>query len=105
MTDFWSYRYDNQREKRTCQGPCRYTRKVYCPERLYQGRIKNINKEGLIKIGNINEGGVFIETEMSFSGGQVISMTYSSPQFGERNRIGKIIWISSHGFGVKFEKP
>ncbi len=37
---------------------------------LYQGRIKNINKEGRIKIGNVNKGGVFIETEMTFLVGQ-----------------------------------
>ncbi len=70
---------------------------------LYQGRIKNINKEGWIK--NINNGGVFVETEMSFSVGQVISITSSSPQFGEKNRIGEIVWISPHGIGVKFKEP
>jgi Tfp pilus assembly protein PilZ len=52
--------------------------------RLYQGQIKNMGKEGWVK--NIKKGGVFIETEMSFSIGQVISMTYSSPHFGEKNR-------------------
>ena len=73
-------------------------------DRLYQGRIKNINKEGRIKIGNINEGGVFVETELSFPVGQRISMTYWSPPFGEKNRIGKIVWISPHGMGVEFRK-
>jgi len=47
--------------------------------RHYQGQIKNMGKEGWVK--NIKKGGVFIETEMSFSIGQVISMTYSSPHF------------------------
>ncbi len=42
--------------------------------RLYQGQIKNMGKEGWVK--NIKKGGVFIETEMSFSVGQVVSMTY-----------------------------
>jgi len=71
--------------------------------RLYQGQIKNMGKEGWVK--NIKTGGVFIETEMSFSIGQVISMTYSSPHFGEKNKIGKIVWISPQGIGVKFRKP
>jgi Tfp pilus assembly protein PilZ len=57
-----------------------------------------------IKIGNINEGGVFVETEMSFSIGQNISMTYRPSSFGEENRIGKIVWIGPQGIGVKFEK-
>jgi hypothetical protein len=70
--------------------------------RLYQGRVKSTNKEGWVK--NIKKGGVFIETELSFSVGQVISMTYSSPHFGEKNRIGKIVWIGPQGIGVKFEK-
>jgi len=72
--------------------------------RVYQGKIKDINKEGSIKIGNVNKGGVFVETEMSFSIGQSISMTYRSPSFGKENRIGKIVWTSPHGIGVKFRK-
>ncbi len=73
--------------------------------RLYQGQIKNINK-GRITIREVIEGGVFIETEMSFSIRQNISMTYQSPSFfGEENRIGKIVWISPQGIGVKFREP
>ncbi len=71
--------------------------------RLYQGQIKNINKGGWT-IRDVNKGGVFVETEMSFSIGQTVSMTYQSPTFGERNRIGKIVWISPQGIGVKFRK-
>ena len=73
-------------------------------ERLYQGRIKNINKEGWIRIGNVNKGGVFVETEISFSIEQNISMTYQSPSFGKENRIGKIVRISPQGIGVKFQR-
>ncbi len=68
--------------------------------RLYQGQIKNMGNEGWVK--NIKTGGVFIETEMSFSVGQVISMTYSSPHFKEKNRIGAITRVESQGIGVKF---
>ncbi len=71
--------------------------------RFYQGQIKNMGKEGWVK--NIKSGGVFIETEMSFSIGQVISMTYSSPHFGEKNRIGTIIRVEPQGIGVIFRKP
>ncbi len=73
--------------------------------RLYKGRIKNITKGGWITIRDVNKGGVFIETEMSFSIGQNVSITYRSPSFfGEENRIGKIVWISPQGIGVKFRK-
>ncbi len=68
--------------------------------RLYQGQIKNMGKDGWVK--NTNKGGVFIETEMSFSVGQIISMTYSSTLFGEKNRIGTIIRVEPQGIGVKF---
>ena len=74
-------------------------------ERLYQGRIKSINKEGWIRIGNVNKGGVFVETEVPFSIELNISMTYQSPSFGKENRIGKIVGISPHGIGVKFQRP
>ncbi len=68
--------------------------------RLYQGQIKNMGNEGWVK--KIKTGGVFIETEISFSVGQVISMTYSSPHFEEKNRIGTILRVEPQGIGVKF---
>ncbi len=71
---------------------------------LYQGQIKNINKGGWT-IRDVNKGGVFVETGMSFSIGQNVSMTYRSPTFGKENRIGKIVWISPQGIGVKFREP
>ncbi len=73
-------------------------------ERLYQGQIKNINKEGWIRIGNVNKGGVFVETEIPFSIELNISMTYQSPSFGKENRIGKIVRIGPQGIGVKFQR-
>ena len=72
--------------------------------RFYRGQIKNMSKGGWIKIGNINERNVFVETEMSFSIGQNISMTYWSPSFGKENRIGTIVRVEPHGIGVKFRK-
>ncbi len=94
------------KEKREfIRGPVDIPAELIIRGRLYQGQIKNINKGGWITIRNVNKGGVFVETEMSFSIGQTVSMTYQSPFFGERNRIGKIVWISPQGIGVKFEKP
>ncbi len=80
---------------------------------LCKGQIKNISKEGWIKIThgvlrrcrNANKGGIFIETGGSFSTGQNISITYHSLNLGKENRIGKIIWVSPQGIGVKFGKP
>ncbi len=80
--------------------------------KLCKGQIKNISKEGWIKIThgvlrrcrNANKGGIFIETGGSFSTGQNVSITYQSLNLGKENRIGKIIWVSPQGIGVKFEK-
>ena len=72
--------------------------------RLYQGQIKNINKEDWIRIGNVNKGGIFVETEISFSIGQNISMTYESPSYGKEKRTGKIIRVEPQGIGIKFQR-
>ncbi len=55
-------------------------------------------------IKNISQGGVLIETKELFTIGQAISMTYSSPNFGEENRVGTIIRVSEQGIGVKFRE-
>ncbi|HEA69848.1 hypothetical protein LCGC14_2154200 [marine sediment metagenome] len=78
----------------------------------YKGQIKNISKEGWIKIThgvlrrcrNVNKGGVFIETGGSFSTEQNISITYQSLNLGKENRIGTIVRVEPHGIGVKFRK-
>lgn len=72
-------------------------------DRLYRGQIKNMGKEGWVK--KIEKGGVFIETEMSFSVGQVISITSPSSQYTDKNRIGTITRVEPQGIGVKFGKP
>ncbi len=58
---------------------------------LHRGLIKTINKDG-----------VFIETEGSFLAGQIVSMSYVNPHFGERNKIGRIARIDHQGVWVKF---
>ncbi len=55
-------------------------------------------------VENISQGGVLIETKELFTIGQAISMTYSSPNFGEENRVGTIIRVSEQGIGVKFRE-
>jgi len=56
--------------------------------RYYDGLIKNLSKDG-----------VFVKTSETLSVGQEISL-----YFEKENRIGKIVWISPHGIGVKFKK-
>ncbi len=58
---------------------------------------------GLIK--NKSDGGAFIETGECFSEGQNISMTIESPKFESEKRTGKIVRVTSHGIGVKFNHP
>jgi Tfp pilus assembly protein PilZ len=55
-------------------------------------------------IKNISQGWILIETKELFAIGQAISMTYSSPNFGEENRVGTIIRMSEQGIGVKFRE-
>jgi len=66
---------------------------------LYQGRIKNINKRGWIRIGNVKKGGVFVETQKAFLVGQEILIS-----FWKKNRPGKIVRATPHGIGVKFQR-
>ncbi len=64
--------------------------------------VEGYDHKALIK--NISQGGVLIETKELFTIGQAISMTYSSPNFGEENRVGTIIRVSEQGIGVKFRE-
>lgn len=57
-------------------------------------------------IHNISSGGVFVETNESFSVGQDITMTFSLPHYEEPVKItGEIVWSAPHGIGVKFKTP
>ncbi len=64
--------------------------------------VEGYDYKGMVK--NISQGGVLIETKELFTIGQAISMTYSSPNFGEENRVGTIIRVSEQGIGVKFRE-
>lgn len=64
--------------------------------------VEGYDYKGWVK--NISQGGVLIETKELFTIGQTISMTYSSPNCGEENRVGTIIRVSEQGIGVKFRE-
>ena len=82
---------------------------AYEERRKYDRRHLNIPVEFIVQahlhrglIKNLNKDGVFIETECSFLAGQIVSMSYVNPHFGERNKIGKIARIDHQGVWVKF---
>ncbi len=52
-----------------------------------------------------SDNGVFIVTGGRFYEGQDISMTIESPKFESEKRTGKIVRVTSHGIGVKFNHP
>ncbi len=55
-------------------------------------------------IHNISTGGVFIETSMSFSVGQELSLTFTLPSYRKHVKItGEIVRISPQGIGVRFK--
>ena len=55
-------------------------------------------------IQNISPGGVFIETPMSFSVGQELSMTFALPTCQKHIKIsGEVVRTSPQGIGVKFK--
>lgn len=57
-------------------------------------------------IQNISAGGVFIETEMPFSVGQEISLTFPLPNYQKYVKInGEVVWTSPRGIGVTFKIP
>jgi len=64
--------------------------------------VEGYDYKGCVK--NISQGGILIETKELFTIRQTISMTYSSPNFGEENRVGTIIRVSEQGIGVKFRE-
>jgi uncharacterized protein (TIGR02266 family) len=54
-------------------------------------------------IQNISAGGVFIETRMPLSVGQVISLSFPLPDYQKYIKItGEVVRVSPQGIGVKF---
>ncbi len=57
-------------------------------------------------IQNISAGGVFIETQIPFSVGQEISLTFPLPNYQKYIKInGDVVWTSPRGIGVTFKMP
>jgi len=55
-------------------------------------------------IQNISAGGVFIETQMPFSAGQEVSLTFPLPDYQKYIKIsGEVVWTSAQGIGVTFK--
>ena len=55
-------------------------------------------------IQNISAGGVFIETQMPFSAGQEVSLTFPLPNYQKYIKIsGDVVWTSAQGIGVTFK--
>lgn len=54
-------------------------------------------------IQNISAGGVFIETRMPFSVGQVVSLSFPLPDYQKYIKVtGEVVRVSPQGIGVKF---
>ena len=55
-------------------------------------------------IQNISAGGVFIETQMPFSAGQEVSLTFPLPNYRKYIKIsGEVVLTSAQGIGVTFK--
>jgi Tfp pilus assembly protein PilZ len=65
--------------------------------------IQNTNYKSYIL--DISIGGVFIETNETFTIGQEIMLNFALPHYQKPFKLrGKISWGSPRGFGVKFDK-
>lgn len=73
---------------------CSKFTEIFVQGRGYLGCIKN---ESI--------GGIFIETNGSFSVGQQVSVVYTSAVGLDQNKTGKIVVINPKGVGVKFHWP
>jgi len=86
-------------------------------ERLFEGKRKHDRKPFLMAVDystqdhvykdfiqNISAGGVFIQTNMPFSVGQEVSLTFPLPNYKKHIKIiGEVIRTTPQGVGVKFK--
>jgi len=86
-------------------------------ERLFEGKRKHERKPFLMAVDystqdhvykdfiqNISAGGVFIQTNMPFSVGQEVSLTFPLPNYQKHIKIiGEVIRTTPQGVGVKFK--
>jgi len=86
-------------------------------ERLFEGKRKHERKPFLMAVDystqdhvykdfiqNISAGGVFIQTNMPFSVGQEVSLTFPLPNYKKHIKIiGEVVRTTPQGVGVKFK--
>lgn len=86
-------------------------------ERLFEGKRKHERKPFLMAVDystqdhvykdfiqNVSAGGVFIQTNMPFSVGQEVSLTFPLPNYQKYIKIiGKVVRIDLQGIGVRFK--
>ena len=72
---------------------------------LINANYKIQNKDYKSYILDISIGGVFIETNETFTLGQAIVLNFALPNYQKPFKLtGKISWGSPRGFGVKFDE-
>ena len=86
-------------------------------ERLFEGKRKHERKPFLMAVDystqdhvykdfiqNVSAGGVFIQTNMPFSVGQEVSLTFPLPNYQKHIKIiGEVVRTAPQGVGVKFK--
>lgn len=86
-------------------------------ERLFEGKRKHERKPFLMAVDystqdhvykdfiqNVSAGGVFIQTNMPFSVGQEVSLTFPLPNYQKHIKIiGEVVRTTPQGVGVKFK--
>jgi uncharacterized protein (TIGR02266 family) len=86
-------------------------------ERLFEGKRKHERKPFLMAVDystqdhvykdfiqNVSAGGVFIQTNMPFSVGQEVSLTFPLPNHKKHIKIiGEVVRTAPQGVGVKFK--
>jgi len=78
----------------------KYLRKPYPLDILFL--LNNELVEGSIK--NISPNGAFIETQKSFSGGEIVTLNKLKKKNDNGKLMGKVVWHNAKGIGIQFLK-
>jgi len=80
------------------------SRKFFVKNQLLTAKCETIDGKFSASVQNLSPGGAFIFTKMKLNLGQEIAMTIQLPSSDDFLMVtGKIIRISSDGYGVKFK--
>ena len=80
------------------------SRKFFVKNQLLTAKCETIDSKFSASVQDLSSGGAFIYTRMKLTLGQEIAMTIQLPSSDEFLMVtGKIIRISSDGYGVKFK--